>query len=304
MRRPYKVLHIWLAMAIAAGSLLMACSSDAPTATRAQSPSGNETVASAGNARSEVQQLFESWAVAFQTRDAGLLHSTLNQELSGLCRVEDMQPWIEALAPMPELGVAALFVDVDNPDRAFAELSVGSDVYVTGDEYYHQFMLPGSRYPVEREAEGWRVGNPISPRRLEFCPFAAIEDLHLDSTEFEEAQDLSDVLGVDVSSWEVGSTQLFDGTGRSSSSQGIYAIDGEKRIATDQTPGSILQHYRDGLAHPNWNIKEENFDGPVAWVIWTVRDAKGNLWMGSMVAVLAGQRRVQVWMSMFSDDLR
>ena len=133
------------ALAIFAASLLLACVADAPTATTptqsapslvaAKTPT--PTVSSTIDVGWEVRRLFDTWARAFRAHDAKLLHSTLNQRLLELCRLEDMQAWIEELGPrMPALEVAAVFVDVDNANRGWAELRIGSAGDGGGDEYY------------------------------------------------------------------------------------------------------------------------------------------------------------------------
>ena len=120
-----------------------------------------------------------------------------------------------------------------------------------------------------------------------------------------------DVTAIDFSKWypEPDGThreisKLFDDFVHAGSFTGIYEIQGEKHWETDEPPGVILRRYRDQLVHPSWNIQGESLTEPVAWLIWTAHDSDGNLWYGSLVATLAGRERVQVWMSLHSDDLR
>ena len=124
-----------------------------------------------------------------------------------------------------------------------------------------------------------------------------------------------DVTSIDFSAWHPGSKPnldfetLFDyfqhgGSFHGSTSKGGYEILGGKAWETDEPSGVILQRYRDKLAHPSWNIQGESLEDTVAWVIWTAHDSDGNAWFGSLVAARAGHGRVQVWMSLYSDELR
>ena len=117
-----------------------------------------------------------------------------------------------------------------------------------------------------------------------------------------------DIPGMDSAVWEpvpyADLDRLFDGFGRTFSSKGFYDIQGEKDLETDEPASAVLSHYRSQLAHPSWNIQSESLENPVPWIIWTVRDGKGNLWFGTLVAAAAGEGRVKVWLSLYSDDWR
>lgn len=117
-----------------------------------------------------------------------------------------------------------------------------------------------------------------------------------------------DIPGMDFAAWEPvpdpALDRLFDGFGRSAGSKGTYDIQGEKDLETDEPASAVLSRYRSQLEHPSWNVQGESLENPVPWIIWTVRDGKGNLWFGSLVAAPAGEGRVKVWLSLYSDDLR
>ena len=218
-----------------------------------------------------------------------------------------MQPWIEELGTrMPALEVAAVFVDVDDANRGWAELLIGSAGDGDGDEYYPLVPFSGFPYPLDMENEHWRAGLPVLPGQPETCPFARPQ--HPSSGEEPDFPDFPDIPGLDFTAWEpipdpdLG--RLFDSFKRSASSKGSYDIRGEKDWETDQKPDAILKRYRDELSHPSWDIQGESRENPVAWLIWTVRDSEGNLWFGSLIAAPAGRGRVQVWTSLYSDDLR
>ena len=112
---------------------------------------------------------------------------------------------------------------------------------------------------------------------------------------------------MDFAAWEPNPDpdldRLFDGFGRSASSKGTYDIQGEKDLETDEPVGVILQRYRDQLFHPSWDIQSENLEDPVAWLIWTARDGDDHVWFGVLVAAPSDERRVRVWLSLYSDTL-
>lgn len=96
---------------------------------------------------------------------------------------------------------------------------------------------------------------------------------------------------------------LFDGYSSTAGSKGTYDVRGEKNLETDDPVGTILQHYRDQLYHPSWDIQSEQLEDPVAWLIWTVRDGEGHLWFGVLVAAPFDEGRVRVRLSLYSDEL-
>ena len=118
---------------------------------------------------------------------------------------------------------------------------------------------------------------------------------------------LPDIPGVDFAALEPNPypdlDRLFDDFKRSASSRGAYEVQGEKHLETEEPVGVVLQRYRDQLSHPSWDIQSENLEGPVAWLIWTVRDSEGHFWFGVLVAAPSGEGRVQVWLSLYSDNL-
>ena len=185
-------------------------------------------------------------------------------------------------------------------------MRLGSGVDGGMDQYYPLVPFSGFPYPVDLEEGRWRAGFPVLPGQPEICPFTAPQ--RPSSREEPDFPDFPDIPGMDFTAWEPGPepdpNRLFDGFGRSASLKGTYNIRGEKDLETDQRPDAILRRYRDQLAHPSWDIQGESLENPVAWLIWTVPDGEGNLWFGSLVATPSGQGRVQVWMSLYSSDLR
>ena len=73
-----------------------------------------------------VQQLFDTWNRALKEDDAALFHSILTRELAESCGLDELQSWLEQDEEFfAETVVTAVFLDVTDPTRAFAELVAG-----------------------------------------------------------------------------------------------------------------------------------------------------------------------------------
>ena len=73
-----------------------------------------------------VQPLFDTWNRALRDDDAALFHSVLTRELAGSCGLDELQSWLDQDDEfLAEAVVSAVFLDVTDPTRAFAELAAG-----------------------------------------------------------------------------------------------------------------------------------------------------------------------------------
>ena len=71
-----------------------------------------------------VQQLFDAWNQALRENDAALFRSLLTEELAESCGLDELQSWLEQDEEFfAETEVAAVFLDVTDPSRGFAELT-------------------------------------------------------------------------------------------------------------------------------------------------------------------------------------
>ena len=261
-----------------------------------------------------IQRLFDTWAEAFQTQDAGLLRSTLTRDLAARCELGALKPWIEQIGPnVPAFEVTSVFFDTNNPDKALAELVAKPE-----NEEHFSALRPESAfvmaissfpYPVEQEDGEWRAGFHSIPDMPSFCPFAALpppvgleeEDQfpNIPGLEFRVLRDISPV--VDRTPGSLGS---LDKGGKSGALNGTYLIEAYGLIESTEEPGGIVSLYRNNLEHSSWEIQDEGAGGDAAWFTWTVRDDRSNLWNGSLVAVAMGEGFTKVSLFLHSPDLR
>ena len=108
----------------------------APTSTTGPPPAatGPATYAAARASNAErdsddetkiaVQRLFDTWNQALREDDAALFYSLLTEELAENCGLDELQSWLDQEEEfLAEAVVAAVFLDVADPTRAFAEIA-------------------------------------------------------------------------------------------------------------------------------------------------------------------------------------
>ena len=113
-----------------------------------------------------VQPLFDTWNRALRDDDAALFHSVLTRELAGSCGLDELQSWLDQDDEfLAEAVVIAVFPDVTDPTRAFAELAAGQRAARPEE------AIPFP-WPVALEDGEWQVGFPaaLTARR---CPYVA-----------------------------------------------------------------------------------------------------------------------------------
>ena len=74
--------------------------------------------------------------------------------------------------------------------------------------------------------------------------------------------------------------------------------------ATDLTADELAIRYRERLADPSWNIREQGTGADVSWFTWTVYDGEGHLWNGALTASAAGEGWQWVSLFLHSTELR
>ena len=281
-------------------------------ATHAATEASNTEGDSDEATKTAVQQLFDNWTRALIDADAALFHSILTRELADSCGLDDLQSWLdqdEASAGefLMEAEVAAVFLDVADPRRAFAELSAGQRLRRTEES----ILFP---WPVALEDGEWRAGFPTALPALK-CPYVGSSS---PSGPSDDGREYPQIPGLDLERREdifaaVPGTRVVRGsirggdTGSGFSSGGSMSpydnnvnIYGE--LETESTAGQVALLYRDGLIHPTWDITGEGSSDDFAWFSWSVPDAEGRLWHGSLVVAPLHEGWKQVWLSLYADD--
>ncbi|MYC36839.1 MAG: hypothetical protein F4X66_07990 [Chloroflexi bacterium] len=287
-----------------------------PSPTLAPSPTATEPATHAAaegdgddGTKIAVQQLFDDWNRALKDNDTALFHSLLTRELAGICGLDELQSWLEQDEEfIEEAVVAAVFLDVNNPTRAYAEIAAGQP----DGQPQESISFP---WPVAMEEGEWRAGFPVAVFPANICPYVASsppsgpegrerEYPQIPGLDLERRDDtLSAVPGTRVvrGSYRTGNYGSSFSSGGSMSPYdnqvSIYA-----ELETESTAADLVPLYREGLVHPDWELIDEGFSDDFGWFSWTVSDGEGRLWHGRLVVVPLHEGWKQVWLYLYSND--
>ena len=255
-----------------------------------------------------VQQLFGTWNQALRENDAALFRSLLTEELAGSCRLDELQSWLDQDEEFfAEAVVAAVFLDVTDPTRAFAEIAARQNP----GRPLESISLP---WPVALEDGEWKAGFPVG-FTANRCPYVASSPPSgPDGREREYPQ----IPGMDLERREgvldaVSGTRVIRGNIRTGNSGSGFSSGGSMspydnqvniygEVETESVAAELMRLYREGLSHPSWEIIDEGSSGEFGWFSWTVPDGEGRLWQGSLVVAPLHQGWKQVWLSIYSND--
>lgn len=310
-----------LALLLSASLALLACgptaaatptAEPAPVATEVATPTATEIPVAYGDYGNEVkaavQHLFDTWNRALRDKDAALLQSLLTRELAGSCELGELQSWLDQGEDV--LGgavVRSVFLDVANPDRAFAEIT-------TAQMAGRAEEAPTYPWPVTLEDGEWRTGF-LYGLTVGSCPYiASSSPSGRDGREREFPQ----VPGLDLERREdilaaVPGTRVVHGSFRAhnfgssfSSGGSMSPYDNQVNIyaelETESAASELVRLYRDGLNHPSWDITDEGSSGDFGWFSWTVLDGEGRLWHGRLVVAPLRKGWKHIWLSLYSGD--
>ena len=255
-----------------------------------------------------VHQLFETWNRALKEDDAALFHSILTRGLAESCGLDELQSWLEQNEEFfAEFEVTAVFVDVTDPTRAFAELVAGQRAGRP------QGAIPFP-WPVVL-VDGERRAGLLTGLDAQRCPYVA--ESPRSGPEGRE-REFPQIPGLDLEGREeifaaVPGTRVVRGSFRTGNSGSSFSYGGSTspydnqvsiyaELETESTAADLVPLYRDGLAHPSWGIVAEGSSGDFGWFSWTVPDGEGRLWHGRLVVVPLHEGSKQVWLSLNSND--
>ena len=255
-----------------------------------------------------VQQLFDTWNQALREDDAALFHSLLTEELAGSCGLDQLQLWLDQDEEfLAEAVVAAVFLDVTDPTRAFAEIAARRNA----GRPLESISFP---WPVALEDGEWRAGFPMGSTATR-CPYVASSP---PSGPEGREREYPQIPGMDLERREsvldaVPGTRVIRGNIRTGNSGSGFSSGGSMspydnqvniyaEVETEEVAGELVRLYRDGLSHPSWGIIDEGSSGEFGWFSWTVPDGEGRLWHGKLVVAPLHEGWKQVWLSLYSDD--
>ena len=277
-------------------------------ATHAAAEASNTGGDSNDGTKVAVQQFFDTWNRAQRDNDAALFHSLLTRELAGSCGLDQLQSWLEQDEEfLAEPVVSAVFLDVADPTRAFAEIAAGQPA----GQLQESISFP---WPVAMEEGEWRAGFPVD-FTANRCPYAASSP---PSGPEGREREFPQIPGLDLERRDdiflaVPGTRVIRGSYRTvnygssfSSAGSMSPYDNQvslyAELETESTAAELVPLYRDGLVHPSWEIIDEGSSGDFGWFSWTVLDGEGRLWHGRLVVVPLHEGWKQVWLSLYSND--
>ena len=255
-----------------------------------------------------VQQLFDTWNQALRENDAALFHSLLTEELAGSCGLDELRSWLDQDEEfLAEAVVAAVFLDVTDPTRAFAEIAARQNP----GRPLESISLP---WPVALEDGEWKAGFPVG-FTANICPYVASGP---PSGPEGREREYPQIPGMDLERHEsvlhaVPGTRVIRGNIRTGNSDSGFSSGGSMspydsqvniygEVETDVVTDELVRLYRDGLYHPSWETIDEGSSGEFGWFSWTVPDGEGRLWHGSLVVAPLHEGWKQVWLSLYSND--
>ena len=222
-----------------------------------------------------------------------------------------MQLWIEHFPytiPPPE--VLSVFMNLEDPDRALAELGLGADSAKIDSLFLDNSVAPPefqhSYFPILFESGRWRAGaptllysptGPVCPYEMPMPSPPEEADGHSSLEDYEA--EYPKIPGLDFndrSDQTLGSFGSFS-EGSSHISKGKFLEIRKSRLAnTHLTSSELMGLYQERMVHLSWDIRGQGKGTEGAWLTWTVHDDEGRLWYGSLAITAAGVNAQQIWM--------
>lgn len=261
--------------------------------------------------KQEVQSLFGTLLTAFRTVDAALLRSTMTRDLALLCPEESVGPWLLENGPrIQAFEIASVFIDAEDPDRGMAQLALlpeRDEAKPLQVESARWFPLTLSPFSLQREEGHWKAGYPV-PQEYPDCPYQLHQFVQ---SEPVAGPDYPNIPGLDFNMWdapflnpEPDSPDSTSHTDFHGSPRGMSTVWSSTLQATDLTADELATRYRERLADPSWNIREQGTGADVSWFTWTVDDDQGHIWHGALTATMAGEGWQWVSLFLHSPELR
>ncbi len=240
------------------------------------------------------QDLLDRLAEAIATRDAAAVYAKMTREVTDRCTLEQFQRDFvdnQDSSSIPDFEVETVFLDLDDFDRAIAEVS--NRALPDAD----RMAFAASAFPVDivRESGEWRLSFARLLPEGDDCPFA-------DDTD-EDATPTPRPSGVSGFGADYPFVEFEPPPGDVSHGSSLGSNDGQFEalllLETDMSPAELLEYYREKIVQPDWEIQGEQAVADAAWLNWTFRDNEGRLWVGMLMVSEAkqGVRVVRAWVA-------
>ena len=151
-------------LAVACGSGSTATPSSTPESTQTPGP----VLPTAQELKQDGQELFSAFFAAVEAKDGAALHGLLEADIREQCTPEQVEQSVAFEDDFPNLQVTAVFVDLEDPNRALAQVSLLGEPE-PGLEGFASNIATTFPFPMVREDGKWRLGIPFFPAG-EGCP--------------------------------------------------------------------------------------------------------------------------------------
>ena len=203
-----------------------------------------------------------------------------------------------------------MFIDAEDPERGLAQLALlpeRDQAKPLQFESARWFPLTGSPFPLQREGGHWKAGYPV-PQEYQGCPYQLHQFV---PSEPGAGPDYPNIPGLDFNMWNIpfrnpepDGPDSLSRTSFTGSQVAMYTISSSTLQATDLTAGELISRYRERLARPGWNVREQGAGAQASWFTWTVQDEEGHLWHGALTATAAGEGWQSVSLFLHSPELQ
>ena len=293
MNNNAKCLGTFVALAIFA-LLSVACGSG-PTTTLSPSPVPTPTpgpvLPTAQDLKQAGEELFSALFTAVETQDFATFHGLLTADIREQCTPEQLQ---QSLAfddrLFPKLEVRSVFMDLEDPNRALAQVSLREDPEA-GLEGFAPSIATIFPFPMVQEDGQWRLD-------LSFlltgagCPFAQGSSQEETAITAPRRLDATPQPALPRLAPPPGLRPLVSNSGGS-----IGEYNASLLLETDMTLDALLEHYRQQVLQTEWKVQQETMVEDLAALTWTFPDEEDFHWFGVLLITSAeeGLWWVRLW---------
>lgn len=190
---------------------------------------------------------------------------------------------------MQPIEVSEVFLNVDDPGRAYVQISPLEDAQSSPG--IANAIVP---FPVIQIDGRWLLNIPyLTPG--DDCPFES-EPVRPQATPRPRVAGPTGLIGLGLDF-----SGLMPPEGVQSPGSGWGGGDGQFEasisLETEMSPSVLPGYYRTELEQPHWTILTEHADDDAGWILWSIRDDADRLWLTGLFAGRAGegQQRVRFW---------
>ena len=274
-------------LAVACGSGSTATPSSTPESTQTPGP----VLPTAQELKQDGQELFSAFFAAVEAKDGAALHGLLEADIREQCTPEQVEQSVAFEDDFPNLQVTAVFVDLEDPNRALAQVSLLGEPE-PGLEGFASNIATTFPFPMVREDGKWRLGIPFFPAG-EGCPLPESSSQEATATPTSRQLDAPPQPAFPRLEHPPGLRAIVSGSGGGGGEYSASAL-----LETDMTLEALLEHYRQQVLQPDWKVQQETMDEGLAALTWTFHDEADYPWFGVLLVNPAeeGLWWVRVWM--------